>query len=176
MARTTLEDFVEDLSTTGTVQRARVAPEQSVIAGVVLTSLSRGADDRGELNELLTTRDGPIEPIVHVYQVQSAPQSVRAWFYHKRQSDRLALTQGAFRIVLYDLRPDSVSYGKLEVHHLGQARRMLLTIPPLVIHGVKNVGENSASFVNMPTSAYDPERPDKWRLPVDHPGIPYRFD
>jgi hypothetical protein len=38
------------------------------IGGVVLERLSPNTDDRGALIELMTTRDGPIEPIVHVYQ------------------------------------------------------------------------------------------------------------
>jgi dTDP-4-dehydrorhamnose 3,5-epimerase len=48
-------------------------------------------------------------------------------------------------------------------------------IPPFVVHGVQNLGDQEASFVNMPTQAYNPERPDKSRLPIDHPGIPFKF-
>jgi dTDP-4-dehydrorhamnose 3,5-epimerase len=84
--------------------------------------------------------------------------------------------QGSFRVVLYDLRPDSPTYGVLNVLDVGAANKLQLTIPPFVVHAVQNLGDEDAFFVNMPTRAYDPANPDKSRLPKDHPGIPYRFE
>jgi dTDP-4-dehydrorhamnose 3,5-epimerase len=172
-----LEDFIPDQPTVGLIEPARRAavPDPHLIDGVVLVSLSSGADGRGALNELLTLRDELQEPIVHVYQVQCAPKSVRAWVYHRHQTDRLAFTSGEFRVVLYDLRPASPTFEKLNVFDLGAARRCRLHIPPFVVHGVQSRGSTMASFVNMPTNIYYPDRPDKLRLAWDHPGIPYRF-
>lgn len=151
-----------------------MAPRE-LIDGVTITSLICGSDHRGDLHELLTTRDHAIEPIVHVYQIRCLPGSLRAWVYHKRQSDRLAFTAGRFIVVLYDIRPGSRTYGLLNEFELGEQNPALLLIPACVVHGVKNAGPEVASFVNMPTSAYDHDMPDKFRLPGDHPGIPYRF-
>jgi dTDP-4-dehydrorhamnose 3,5-epimerase len=169
-------DFVKD-SPTSTLIHAQAAldPGQELIAGVTLTSLSAGRDGRGELNELLTTRDGPVDPILHVYQVTAQPGSVRAWVFHSRQDDQLAFTAGEFRVALYDIRPDSPTRGLLNLFDLGAARRALLRIPAFVAHGVQNRGAAPASFVNMPTRAYDPRDPDKWRVAADDPRIPYRF-
>ena len=49
------------------------------IEGCHAYRLQPGSDDRGDLFELLTTRNGAIEPIVHVYQVWAEPGSIRAW-------------------------------------------------------------------------------------------------
>ena len=68
------------------------------------------------------------------------------------------------------------TYGTLNVMDLGERNKVLLTIPPNVAHGVHNRGTAAATFVNMPTRAYDPSNPDKSRLPYGHPGIPYVFD
>jgi dTDP-4-dehydrorhamnose 3,5-epimerase len=116
----------------------------------------------------------PLPP--HVYAVTAAPGSVRAWVFHKRQSDRLAFTNGALRVVLYDLREHSPTFGRLNVLDVGAENKLQLTIPPFVVHGVQNRGAGAATFINMPTRAYDPSYPDKSRLPYDHPGIPYRFE
>jgi dTDP-4-dehydrorhamnose 3,5-epimerase len=167
-----LENFVDDAATHLLVKPAKIVHAHTKIVGVELHELSQGSDDRGELNELLTLRDGHELPIVHVYQVHCAPQSIRAWVYHKHQSDRLAYTQGAFEIILIDLRPDSTSYGVQEKFELGGLRRARLGIPPFVVHGVKNCGDSWASFVNMPTRAYDPLKPDKSRLPYGHSQLP----
>ena len=149
-------------------------PDQ--IDGVQLYRLVTHADDRGDLTVLLSQHYAPFEIVPHVYQVTTAPGSVRAWVYHKRQHDRLAYTNGDIRVVLYDLRPGSPTHGKLNVLDVGSGNKVLLVIPPFVVHGVQNRGDSDAAFMNMPTRAYDPADPDKSRLPWDHPGIPYRFE
>jgi dTDP-4-dehydrorhamnose 3,5-epimerase len=142
---------------------------------VTATALVCNADDRGSLVELLTTRDGQIEPIVHVYQVMAKPGSIRAWVYHRQQYDRLAFTLGQFEIALYDARPGSRTFNCLNVFVLGAQQPTLLRIPPFVIHGVCNVGAEPAYFVNMPTRPYFRNAPDKSRLPYGDPRVPYVF-
>ncbi|MGD9924686.1 MAG: polysaccharide biosynthesis protein, partial [Pseudorhodoplanes sp.] len=110
-----IEDFVADSPTVATISPGAPIDEPRLIEGVVLTSLTSGADHRGSLSELLTTRDGLDDPIVHVYQVFANPGSVRAWVFHRLQDDRLAFTNGRLRVVLYDLRPDSPTYGQLDI-------------------------------------------------------------
>jgi dTDP-4-dehydrorhamnose 3,5-epimerase len=149
---------------------------RDLIDGLTATPLVVNTDERGGLTELLTTRDGPIEPIVHIYQVAAAPGSVRAWVYHRFQYDRLAFTSGRFEVVLYDLREDSPTMNLLNVFMLGAEQPCLLRIPPLVIHGVRNTSSRWESFVNMPTKAYEPTDPDKCRLPQDDPRIPFKFE
>jgi dTDP-4-dehydrorhamnose 3,5-epimerase len=148
----------------------------TLIEGVRLRRLLVNRDGRGNLTVLMSDLYAPEDTTPHVYLVTAAARSIRAWVYHKRQSDRLAFTQGNVRVVLYDLRPESPTYGVLNVLDVGEANRLQLTIPPFVVHAVQNRGDQDAQFVNMPTRAYDPACPDKSRLPADHPGIPYAFD
>jgi dTDP-4-dehydrorhamnose 3,5-epimerase len=172
----TLADFKDDApwqADPGEFAEVRV-PNQ--IAGVELRRLAPLADGRGDLTVLMSDRFGEEWRTPHVYLVTAAPGSVRAWVYHKRQSDRLAYTMGQIRVVLYDLRPESPTHGVLNVLDVGAENRVLLTIPPFVVHGVQNQGDTAAQFINMPTRAYDPANPDKSRLSADHPGIPYRFE
>ncbi|MDZ4089328.1 MAG: dTDP-4-dehydrorhamnose 3,5-epimerase family protein [Tabrizicola sp.] len=174
--RVTLEDFVDDRPWLPEgVENAEVRVENQ-IAGVELRRLEQRADGRGNLVVLMSDRFGESYRTPHVYLVTAAARSVRAWVYHKRQSDRLAYTQGRLRVVLYDLRPDSPTHQVLNVLEVGAANKVLLTIPPFVVHAVQNLGDEDSCFVNMPTRAYDPANPDKSRLPKDHPGIPYRFE
>jgi dTDP-4-dehydrorhamnose 3,5-epimerase len=172
----TLEDFVDDRPwSPAAPQLAEIAiPGQ--IAGVRLRRLSRNGDARGDLTVLMSNLADPEQVTPHVYLVTTAPRSIRAWVFHRRQSDRLAFCRGNIRIVLYDLRPDSPTHGALNVIDAGEANPIQLTIPPFVVHAVQNRGDAEAIFVNMPTRAYDPAWPDKSRLPQDHPGIPYVFD
>jgi dTDP-4-dehydrorhamnose 3,5-epimerase len=79
-----LEDFVPDQpkSIARASEQGSAIEQGSLIEGVKIELLNTGTDHRGMLHELLTTRDGDIEPIVHVYQVVAEPNSVRAWVYH----------------------------------------------------------------------------------------------
>lgn len=87
-------------------------------------------DERGDLTVLFSELHETIAPIPHVYLVTAAPGSIRAWVYHKRQTDCLAFTNGVMRIVLYDLRTSSRTYGVLNVIDAGASNKVLLTIRP----------------------------------------------
>jgi dTDP-4-dehydrorhamnose 3,5-epimerase len=171
-----LDDFVADAPWQPETADFNEVTIENQISDVRLRRLHANGDDRGDLTVLMSDLNDPSLRTPHVYLVTAAPNSVRAWVYHKRQSDRLAFTQGNIRVVLYDLRPESATYGVLNVLDLGAQNKVLLTIPPLVVHAVQNRGAQATQFVNMPTRAYDPSNPDKSRLPKAHPGIPYVFD
>jgi len=168
-------DFSDDAPFVPQPVSPPLAASGKLIEGVEITPLLANSDARGSLVEL-SIFDQLSEPLVHVYQVFAEPGSVRAWVYHKRQFDRLAYTEGTFEIVLFDIRKASPTYRMLNVIHAGEKHRGLLRIPTFVVHGVRNIGNKTASFVNMPTRRYDPAHPDKSRLSKNDPRIPYRFD
>ncbi|MBL9051804.1 MAG: dTDP-4-dehydrorhamnose 3,5-epimerase family protein [Tabrizicola sp.] len=172
----TLEDFVDDDPWTPSAGEFEEIRIENQIAGVEMHRLRSMADGRGNLTVLMSDRFGETQRTPHVYMVTAAARSVRAWVYHKRQTDRLAFVRGQIRVVLYDLRPESPTYGVLNVIEAGADNKLQLTIPPFVVHGVQNPTDEDTVFVNMPTRAYDPAHPDKSRLPKDHPDIPYRFE
>ena len=170
-----ISDFVQDRPWK-VIDEPSIAPIPDLIDEVVVEPLIFRKDGRGQLVELMSQRDGAVEEVVHVYQVFAEPGSVRAWVYHERQEDRLCYTQGQFRLVLWDIRENSPTKGQINVFDVGAANPCRITIPRLVVHGLKNTGIEIASFVNCPTSWYDPNNPDKSRLPIDHPGVPYSFE
>jgi dTDP-4-dehydrorhamnose 3,5-epimerase len=172
----TLDDFIDDKPWVPTGPEFQEVRIEDQIDGVELHRLEQKADGRGNLVVLMSDRFGEGYRTPHVYLVTAAARSVRAWVYHKRQTDRLAYTMGRLRVVLYDLRPESPTHGVVNVIDVGAANKVHLTIPPFVVHAVQNLGDEDTCFVNMPTRAYDPANPDKSRLPKDHPGIPYRFE
>jgi len=175
MDRLSLEDFVDDQPWGDDVPLLEDISSENPIAGVRMQRLVTRGDKRGELTVLMSALVEPISPPPHVYLVSAEAGSIRAWVYHKRQFDRLAYTNGDLRVVLYDLREDSPTYEKLKVLDVGAANKILLTIPPYVVHGIQNRGRSTATFINMPTTVYDPKHPDKSRIPFDHPGIPYKY-
>ena len=51
----------------------------------------------------------------------------------------------------------------------------MVNIPKFVWHAEHNVGSTDVVVIDMPTEPYDHANPDKYRLPIDTPLIPYSF-
>ncbi len=151
-------------------------PIVELVDGVKIGELSTVADYRGELTEMWNP-DWNFDQggVPYVYHVSCGPGSIRAWVVHLKQTDRLYYPSGRFQVVLYDARENSPTRGRVNELYFGAAKRALLLIPPGVYHGVRNAGSEEAWFVNMPSTPYCHDDPDKYRLPLDSPEIPFKF-
>ena len=110
-----------------------------------------------------------------IFQAWHAPKAISAWHAHAVTTDRLFVSQGLIRIVLYDNRPGSPTRGLINQFTVGAVRPALVIVPPQVWHGVKNVGPDPTVLLNVVDRAYRYQDPDHWRLPCDSPAIPYNF-
>jgi dTDP-4-dehydrorhamnose 3,5-epimerase len=144
------------------------------IDGVRIRQAVTHTDERGSLCEAYDLRWGfTDEPLVYVYTVQIPPGQKRGWVVHAEQDDRIFISKGAVKVVLYDARPASPTFRLVQEIYSGEFERTLLRIPAGVFHAVVNIGQADVEFVNMPTRPYLHERPDKYRLPDDSDAIPY---
>ena len=144
------------------------------IDGVVLARLAPHVDHRGSLVEMVNF-DHPFwaDEVVYAYAITILPGRIKGWGMHKLQSDRYFLASGSVRVVLYDGRTKSPSFGELEVHNLTRAAPSLLLIPPGVWHADQNWGDDEAMIVNFPTRPYDRAAPDKYRIDPHSGEIPF---
>jgi len=111
-----------------------------------------------------------------VFQSVINPGNISAWHVHQHTTDRLFVSQGLLRIVLYDARANSPTHERLNEYRFGAVRPALLVVPPGVWHGVQNISNMPVLLLNLVDSAYCYDDPDHWRLPVDNESIPYRFE
>ncbi len=116
--------------------------------------------------------EGGVEHIIHV---SLRPHAISAWHVHERQTDRIFVVDGSFKLVLYDDRKDSSMQGMLSVLLLNRLRPMVVSVPPGIWHGLQNLEDGPGSFINYFNRPYQYEDPDEWRLPWDTDQIPYRF-
>lgn len=162
-------------------EKPSITPEgkklSPMIAGVQIKKLQANEDKRGELIEVYNPGwNFHPDPLVYVYQVLARPGSVRGWIVHERQDDRIFCCLGVFRWALFDNRSDSPTYGMVNDFTFGQRNPVIFTIPKGVFHAVKNIGTENAIFINMPTTPYNYENPDKRRLPIKNDLIPFDFE
>lgn len=110
-----------------------------------------------------------------VFQVVLEPGAISAWHAHGETLDRLFVTSGLVRIVLFDGREDSPTFGQINEFRFGTVRPALVVVPPRVWHGIQNVAGSASAVLNLVDRAYDYENPDHWRVPADSPAIPFTF-
>jgi dTDP-4-dehydrorhamnose 3,5-epimerase len=147
------------------------------IEGVRLLPRRTLIDDRGSLVEMFDPRWGVHpDPLVYAYAFTVRPGRAKGWAIHKLHDDRYFIMFGEVEVVLYDVRPESPTCGQLARYRLSEFERSLLTIPRLVWHATRNLGDREFVGINLPTRAFDHQSPDKYRLPLDTPLIPYSFE
>ena len=145
-----------------------------MIEGVRIKTLKVIPDERGRLMELLRSDDQEFFiQFGQVYMTTAYPGVVKAWHYHKRQTDNFAVVHGMMKVVLYDNRPDSPTHGEVNEFFMGIHNPVLLQIPPLVLHGFKCIGETEGIVVNIPTTLYNYKAPDEHRIDPHSKEIPY---
>lgn len=152
------------------------ATTQRPLHGVTYKEVRHVPKENGHLTEVLRSEwlDGA-STIDQIFTVTLNPGGLSAWHMHGFTVDRLFCLAGLVKIVLFDARPSSPTFGELNVYRLGTARPALLVVPPGVWHGVQNIHAAPSILLNAVDQAYIYEGPDHWRLPVDTDQIPYRF-
>lgn len=144
-----------------------------MIAGVKVKQLKLIPDERGFLMEILRRDDPFYRQFGQCYITAAYPGVVKAWHYHRRQTDHFCVVAGMAKVALYDARKESPTKGEINEFFMGEHNRLLVSIPPGVYHGYKNIGETECLLLNIPTELYDYNSPDEFRLDPHSGEIPY---
>ncbi len=148
----------------------------SAIDGVSVRRTPTHIDERGSVVEIYDPRWGwHPDPLVFAHCFTIRPGYVKGWGLHKLHEDRYFLLQGEMELVLFDPRPDSSTCGQVRKIAMSEFDRKLVNIPRYVWHAELNIGARDAVVIDLPTAPYDHANPDKYRLPIDTPLIPYSF-
>jgi len=155
------------------------APDsKQLIEGVRIVPASLWSDDRGYFLEIARFGQGLIDQFpAATTQVSAAltyPGAIKAFHFHRHQTDVWCVTQGMFQVVLVDLRPDSSTFGRKNTLYVGALRPWQILIPPGVGHGYKVIGTDPAMLVYLTNRFYNPE--DEGRIAYNDPGIAYDWE
>lgn len=149
---------------------------QNLIEGVAIHEVRHVPKSGGHLTEILRSEWLVSNPVVdQVFQSVFQPGTLSAWHAHARTTDRLFVSYGTVRIVLYDARGDSPTFGRLNDFLIGTVRPALIVVPPRVWHGVQALGTGPSILLNLVDAAYDYADPDHWRIPHNSEQIPFSF-
>ena len=94
-------------------------------------------------------------------QVSSAlsyPGTIKAFHYHRHQTDLWVPAQSMLQVSLVDLRADSPTHGVRNTLYVGQLRPWQILIPPASAHGYKCHWATAAMLVYVHNRHYNPGR------------------
>ncbi len=147
-----------------------------MIDGVVVKPLKVIPDERGYLMEMFRSDDPIFEKFGQTYLTVVYPGAVKAWHYHRNQTDHFCAVKGMAKVVLYDDRDGSPTRGEVNEYFMGEKNPILLRIPAGVFHGMKGIGTEAAMIVNVPSEVYDYADPDEHRVDPHRNEIPYSWE
>jgi dTDP-4-dehydrorhamnose 3,5-epimerase len=156
-----------------------LSPESpDLIHGVKLKAFPVWPDDRGYFLEIARLGQGLVEDFPAAgSQVSAAfnyPGIIKAFHYHKFQTDYWVPVAGLFQVALVDLRKGSHTFGAKNTFYVGSLRPWQIVIPPGVAHGYKVVGERPSTLVYITNRTYDPK--DEGRIPYNDRCLAYDWE
>lgn len=146
-----------------------------LIEGVDVKPYALWPDDRGYFLEVMRAGCGAVAdfpmPSTQVSATLSYPGVIKAFHYHRHQTDCWIPAMGAFQVALADLRPDSPTFGRRNTLYVGVLRPWQIRIPPGVAHGYKVISTEPSMLVYVTSRFYDAA--DEGRIAYDDPRINY---
>ncbi len=148
----------------------------NMIDGVVVKKLKVIPDERGRLMELFRSDDSDFKGFGQAYMTTVNFGVVKAWHYHKEQTDSFAVVSGMVRIGMYDSRDGSPTKGESLSVYAGIHNPVLVQIPPGVYHGFKGISEGESIVINIPDKLFNYSSPDEYRVEPHSADIPFDWE
>lgn len=149
-----------------------------LIADVEINPFPLWPDDRGYFLEIARFGQGLVSSFpVDSTQISAAlnyPGIIKAFHYHRFQTDYWVPTAGLLQVVLVDLRTNSKTFAAKNTLYVGALRPWQLLIPPGVAHGYKVIGEQPSVLVYVTDRTYNPT--DEGRIAHNNPSIGYDWE
>jgi dTDP-4-dehydrorhamnose 3,5-epimerase len=145
------------------------------ITGVIIQPLKQITGKSGSVLHMLKNDSILFKQFGEVYFSEIHSGHVKAWKQHKKQSQNLAVPLGVIRLVIYDDRPNSNTYGKITEYKLGRPEDYtLIHIPPMLWYGFQGIGSQTSMIANCTDLSHDPE--EMASLSADTSQIPYQWN
>ena len=119
-----------------------------MIEGIKITPLKQIKDSRGKIMHMLRS-DSPIfENFGEIYFSTVNPKIIKAWHLHKEATLNYCCVYGEVKLVLYDDREQSKTFGKYQELFLSIENYSLITIPPNIWNGFKGLNKGHSIIAN----------------------------
>jgi dTDP-4-dehydrorhamnose 3,5-epimerase len=142
--------------------------------GLIITPLKQIEDERGKVMHMLRADSEIFKSFGEIYFSSVNPGIVKGWKKHTKMIQNLACIKGNMKIVVYDDREGSQTYGKTEEIIVGESNYYLVTIYPGLWMGFASADANVAMLANCASILHDPA--ESIAIPCDGSEIPYKWE
>tara|TARA_B100000989_G_C19137298_1_gene301805 strand:- start:42 stop:488 length:447 start_codon:yes stop_codon:yes gene_type:complete len=125
-----------------------------MINDVIIQDLKIIPDERGSIMHMIKNKNNDFI-FGEIYFSTSYPKVIKGWHEHTKQTQNYAVIRGMIKLVLYDNRENSSTYKKIQEIFIGSKNYKLVTIPPGIINGYKNIGNEEAIVANCSDLPHD---------------------
>jgi dTDP-4-dehydrorhamnose 3,5-epimerase len=151
---------------------------KDLIPGVRIQPYPLWPDDRGYFLEVLRVGHSLASAFpkdsTQVSAALSYAGTIKAFHFHRHQTDCWVPVQGMFQVALVDLRKGAPTFGARNTMYVGKLRPWQILIPPGIAHGYKVIGAEPGLLVYVTDRFYNPK--DEGRIPYNDPQIQYDWE
>jgi dTDP-4-dehydrorhamnose 3,5-epimerase len=148
--------------------------DTSNISGVEIIKKNVITDDRGKILHMLKVNDKNFKKFGEIYFSYVYPKKIKAWHIHKKMTLNYVAAYGKIKLVLYDDRKSSKTFGKIQEIFLSNDSHLLVSVPPLIWNGFSSADDNLAVLANCSDIPHD--KMEISRLDYDDPKFPYDWN
>ena len=118
------------------------------ISGVIISPLKIIRDDRGSVMHMLRSDSKIFKSFGEIYFSTIFSNKIKAWHLHKEATLNYACVFGKVKLVLYDERDESETFGVYQEIIMSLDNYSLITIPPNIWNGFKGIHNNHSIIAN----------------------------
>ncbi len=142
-----------------------------MIDGVIVEPLKQIVDKRGKVMHMLRADSPLFKNFGEIYFSVVNQGIVKAWKKHLRMTQYFAVPVGKIKLVLFDNRSNSHTFGKMDILEIGEDNYCLVKILPLIWYGFQGISSMPALIANCTDMPHNPNEVDRLD-PLDKT-IPY---
>ena len=147
----------------------------SDINGVKIVKLKKIPDERGSIYHMLRVSDKYFKNFGEIYFSKIYKRAIKGWHIHKQITLNYCVASGMIKLVLFDMRDESLTKGNLMELFIGDDNYVLVIIPPGVANGHKGMSDTAllANVTDFPHDQLDKNEMERLD-PYDN-NIPYEW-
>jgi dTDP-4-dehydrorhamnose 3,5-epimerase len=143
------------------------------ISDIKCHNLKKISDHRGMVMHMLRSDAKHFSKFGEIYFSQIKKDAIKAWKIHSYMTQNIAVPIGEIKLVCYDNRFDSPSFGVVDEIYVGEENFILVTLPPNIWYGFQCISHIDALIVNCADMVHDPN--EMQRKQENDLSIPYQW-
>jgi dTDP-4-dehydrorhamnose 3,5-epimerase len=143
------------------------------IEGIKISPLKIISDHRGSVMHMIRIDSENFDKFGEIYFSTIFKDKIKAWHLHKEATLNYACVYGKVKLVLFDERKTSKTFGEYQEIFLSPENYFLITIPPNIWNGFRGLNKEHSIIANCLNLPHNEK--EMVRLDVDDKRFNYKW-